>query len=150
MFIKTIKASLISIAVLLAGCSTTFIEDLVPETEINYQEMYVRGVFTWWEADDNYRLVQVSSGVYSANAKLIADGQPYDFKFANENWTPGMSCGGSNGAINVELDLGSKVSADCQNPQGNFKFTPDETGTYGFVIDFSNPSDPQVYVKRVE
>ncbi len=150
MFTKSLRATVVSVSILLAGCSTTFIEDLVPESEIDYQQMYVRGVFTWWEADDNYKLVQLNNGVYSANAKLIADGQPYDFKFADENWTPGTSCGGSNGATNVVLELGSKVKADCQNPQGNFKFTPDETGTYGFVIDFTDPSNPQVYVERVE
>ena len=147
---KSLKLTLLSGLFFVGGCSTTFIDDLIPETEVNYQEMYVRGVFTWWEADENYRLVQVNDKVFAANAKLIADGQPYDFKFADANWTPGTSCGSAEGNASVALGLEDKVLADCQNPQGNFKFTPDETGTYGFVIDFSDPSQPAVYVKRVE
>lgn len=147
---KSFKLLFLSGSLLIGGCSTTFIDDLIPESEINYQEMYVRGVFTWWEADPNYRLTEIGNKLFSANAKLIADGQPYDFKFADENWTPGLSCGSVEGKENVSLNLDSKVLANCDNPQGNFKFTPDETGTYGFVIDFNEPNQPVVYVTRIE
>ena len=107
---------LVAGSVLLGGCSTTFIDELMPETELNYQEMYVRGVFTWWEADENYRLKKVDEHVFAANAKLIADGQPYDFKFADENWTPGMSCGSASGNSHVQVSLSDKMLANCYWP----------------------------------
>lgn len=150
MLTKSLKALLVASIVMLNGCSTTFIEDLIPESDANYEEMYVRGVFTWWEADENYRLKQIGDNLFAANAKLIADGQPYDFKFADENWTPGMSCGSASGQSSVQLSLADKLLANCDNPQGNFQFTPTETGTYSFVIDFTDAANPIVFVQRSE
>lgn len=148
--LKKITISLLLSAGLVSGCSTTFIDQLIPEDEFDYEEMYVRGVFTWWEADENYRLKRVGENLFAATAKLIADGQPYDFKFADRNWTPGLSCGSIENNENVDLELTTKVLADCDNPQGNFKFTPDETGTYSFLIDFNVLNKPQVYIERVD
>ena len=131
---------------LLGGCSSTF---ELPPTPVNYDGLFLRGVFTWWEADDNYRVQKVSDTVYMATARLIADGQPYDFKFADENWTPGLACGPTNYEGNsVELTLNQKETAGCDNPKANFKFTPDETGVFEFFIDFSDPYEPEVYVKK--
>jgi hypothetical protein len=143
---KILLAALSTVVV--AGCSTTYIEQLILEKD--YQDMYVRGVFTWWEADENYRLKPLieDTKVFAASAKLIADGQPYDFKFADENLTPGMSCGGADGENNVKLELKTPVQADCENPQGSFEYTPTETGTYQFVIDFTNEDMPQVYIQK--
>lgn len=142
---KLLLAALSTMVV--AGCSTTYIEQLILEKD--YEEMFVRGVFTWWEADENYRLKPIieDSKVFAASAKLIADGQPYDFKFADANWTPGMSCGVQS-EQNLQLELDTPVMADCVDPQGSFEYTPFETGTYQFVIDFTEEESPQVYIQK--
>ncbi len=128
--------SMLAATLLLTACSTTFIEQVSAPKD--YSEMYVRGVFTWWEADENYRLKMDDNGDYIATAKLIADGQPYDFKFADANWSPGLSCGSNLGEKSVVIGLTQSLRADCNGSQGqgSFQFTPNETGTYVFKINF--------------
>ena len=131
---------------LVGGCASTF---ELPLQQVNYDKLYLRGVFTWWEADENYRVQKVSDDVYKASAKLIADGQPYDFKFADVDWSPGLACGPATGnEQSMDIGLGNVEEANCDNPKANFKFTPDETGIFDFFIDFSDPYEPEVYVKR--
>ena len=137
----------VAMAFVLSGCATTVVEEIPPR---DYSNMYIIANFTWWEADENYRLLPVQEGLYAAKAKLIADGQPYDFKFADKNWTPGYSCGSPYGSESLTLALAEKVEADCFNPRGNFKFTPEQTGTYQFFIDFSDEDEPEVYIQRTE
>lgn len=128
----------------LSGCSTISVEQRKTQ---DYSKLYLRGVFTWWEANPSYKVKEGSDEVYSASVKLIADGQPYDFKFADENWTPGLACGPlSNRDIN--LKAGAKALVDCQNPKENFKFTPNKTGLYRFIFDARNQSQPIVYVLK--
>lgn len=145
MHFKKFVSTITSVFVL-SGCSTTF---ELPIQSLNYDELFLRGVFTWWEADDNYKVQKVGDNIYMASARLIADGQPYDFKFADENWTPGLACGPANYSNkSVALTLDKRATAGCDNPSANFQFTPDETGVFEFFIDFSDPYEPEVYVKK--
>ena len=109
--------------------------------------MYVMGIFTWWEADENYRLQPKGDKLFSVTTKLIADGQPYDFKFSDKHWTPEYSCGPES---HLTLKLAKSVTAVCNNPSGNFQFTPELTGTYEIFIDFSDDQQPQVYIDLVK
>ncbi|MGS2720953.1 hypothetical protein [Paraglaciecola aestuariivivens] len=137
---------LVFVVSLLSGCASNVIDNLISEQD--YDGLYLRGVFTWWEADEKYKLVEVSSQLYATQIALIADGQPYDFKFADENWTPGMNCGYANNSSRIvtEDDL---VSADCDTVDQNFRFTPQESGTFEFSIDFNGFGSPKVLVKRL-
>lgn len=108
--------------------------------------MYLIGNFTWWEADENYRLTEQGKDIYMADVELIADGQPYDFKFADKHWTPGYSCGNTLKNQGSPLSIGRVMLAECFEPKGNFQFTPAETGIYRFVIDFSDAGSPKVSV----
>ncbi|GAB3026023.1 early set domain-containing protein [Bowmanella dokdonensis] len=128
----------------LLGCASQP-EIAAPQTP---QELYLRGVFTWWEADENFKLQQVDDDLYKAEAELIADGQPYDFRFADSQWSSGANCGYLNKAQDEVVGLGKRVSATCHAVNNNFKFTPRETGVYEFFIDFSQPERPQVYIER--
>ncbi|WP_158965325.1 hypothetical protein [Paraglaciecola sp. L3A3] len=133
-------------AALLNGCASTAI---VPFTQQdNYDTLYLRGVFTWWEADEKYKLVEMADQVYSTSIELIADGQPYDFKFADANWTPGLNCGFSRKKDQV-IVLGKSVSSNCDSTDENFRFTPTETGTFEFIIDFSGFGSPDVTVTKL-
>ena len=138
-------AFLIVLSMLVSGCSTTFVEQIL---EKDYESFYLRGVFTWWEADENYRVKLVEGKLYKASVKLIADGQPYDFKFADENYAPGYDCGSPVGTEGKVLVTGKSALAVCEEPGGNFQFTPEETATYDFFIDFTNEESPSVYILK--
>lgn len=138
-------AAFVFTSTLLSGCASTAIETLT-QTK-SYDGLYLRGVFTWWEADEKYKLVEVSEQKYSTSIELIADGQPYDFKFSDAEWTPGFNCGYSSKTFDQVIKLGDSVSADCESTDENFRFTPNETGTYEFSIDFSGFGAPSVTIK---
>lgn len=131
----------------LSGCATNIMEPFSEST--TYDELYLRGVFTWWEADPKYKLIKVGNQRYSTTIKLIADGQPYDFKFADADWTPGLNCGYLNEERDRVLALDVPVKSSCETTDENFRFTPSETGVYEFSIDFSDSSLPIARVKWV-
>lgn len=138
--------SAVFIASLLSGCATNVIDSFT--TEQNYDGLYLRGVFSWWEADEKYKLIATSDEVYSTSIELIADGQPYDFKFADTDWTPGMNCGYASESDKV-IVVGKSVRANCETTDENFRFTPSETGMFQFTIDFSGFGAPKVSIKRI-
>ena len=82
------------IAATLSGCSSTktFVDGL-DNDKPSYDELYLRGSFTWWEADEAYKVVKFDESIYRVVVELVADGQPYDFKFADKAWSEGLSCG---------------------------------------------------------
>jgi hypothetical protein len=130
----------------LSSCATNVIDSFI--TEKNYQGLYLRGVFSWWEADEKYKLVEVKNEVFSTRIQLIADGQPYDFKFADADWTPGMNCGYNNQSDQVII-VGKTINSNCETTDENFRFTPQETGQFEFTIDFSGFGAPKVTVLKV-
>ena len=139
--------SFISIAIfsgVLSGCTTNVIDNFIQEK--NYDGLYLRGVFSWWEADEKYKLVELSDQVYSTSIELIADGQPYDFKFADSNWTPGMNCGYASVSDKI-IVVGDSVRSNCETTDENFRFTPTETGTFQFTINFSGFGAPKVSIE---
>jgi hypothetical protein len=140
------KSNFLSVAILaslLSGCATNVIDSFTKEQ--NYDGLYLRGVFSWWEADEKYKLVERSDRVYSTSIELIADGQPYDFKFADVNWTPGMNCGYASESDKV-IVVGDSVRSNCDTIDENFRFTPTETGTFQFIINFNGFGAPKVSI----
>lgn len=137
----------LSTSIFLSGCSTTFVEQIIDK---DYESFYLRGVFTWWEADESYRIKLVRGKLYKASVSLIADGQPYDFKFADETYAPGYDCGSPNGTRGKVLLLGENAFSSCEEPGGNFQFTPEETGKYDFFIDFTDEDTPSVYIAKAK
>jgi uncharacterized protein YceK len=63
--------SVVILASFLSGCATNVIDSFIKEQ--NYDGLYLRGVFSWWEADEKYKLVELSDQVYSTSIELIAD-----------------------------------------------------------------------------
>jgi hypothetical protein len=143
------KIGLVSMAMLvslLSSCATNVIDNFIKEK--NYDGLYLRGVFSWWEADEKYKLIELSDQVYSTSIELIADGQPYDFKFADANWTPGMNCGYASESEKI-IVVGDSVKSNCETTDENFRFTPKETGTFQFIIDFSGFGAPRVSINPI-
>ena len=69
------------------GCATT-------GGERDYSEsLYLRGQFAWWDALPEYKVKKVDSGLYRTEVELKADGQPYEFKFGDANWSSGTHGG---------------------------------------------------------
>lgn len=89
MYAKLAKltAMLIGLQVL-AGCASSGSSDFFSQAEQkDYSSMYLRGVFNWWEVNETFKLLPNSDDSYAATIELIADGQPYDFKVADNNWS---------------------------------------------------------------
>lgn len=146
--LKTIYRGLLLTA-FLSGCTTTHkIIDIVSDTPA-YENLYLRGSFTWWEADPQFKVQEHAVKQYSVAVDLVADGQPYEFKFADESWSPGLSCGYKNKSQDEVLTLERVVEANCDTPVDNFKFTPPASGKYLFIIDFSGWSGPEVKVVQI-
>ena len=132
-------------AVLLSSCAATksaFVTAEIP----NWDQLYLRGVFTWWEAEEQYRVNQVEKNLYRVSVELVADGQPYDFKFADQDWTPGLRCGYAKKQQDQTLHLGKAVNANCDTQVNNFKFTPDQSGEFHFYFDAREQKQPSVYI----
>ncbi len=148
--LKHLGAALLAAPMLLSCASSNLsFDSLIGEdNKEDWHTLYLRGVFTWWEADESFKVKQVKPELFMVSAELVADGQPYDFKFADKNWTPGLRCGYSNKEKDEELTLGSVSEANCDTPVDNFRFTPSESGTYNFYFDVKNQNAPLVYIKK--
>ena len=87
---------LLSPLMILSACSQTSQYPIFTpqKPEIVFSDWYLRGVFNWWEAQPRYQLNASAKGWY-VDVELIADQQPYDFKFSNASWTTGQTCGAS-------------------------------------------------------
>lgn len=122
------------LSILLIGCSSSIsIKEYFPLAEDNrdYTSMYLRGVFNWWEAEPQYRLMS-SDGDFIVEVELIADGQPYDFKVADALYSTEHNCGSeaSTGILSVD----KKFTMTCNETVFNLQFTPSETAIYRFII----------------
>lgn len=125
------------------GCATT-------GGERDYSEsLYLRGQFAWWDALPEYKVKKVDSGLYRTEVELKADGQPYEFKFGDANWSSGTNCGYLSEADDKVVELDTPVNANCSAVFENFRFTPPESAVYGFFFDTSGEV-PQVYIKKAE
>ncbi|WP_143871079.1 hypothetical protein [Catenovulum sediminis] len=135
-------------AILTSGCSVT---PYPAQTEVQNREdfLYLRGNFTWWDIEEHAKVKQVEGQLYKATVELIADGQPYEFKFADENWSLGANCGYYEKADQL-VTLDAKVSANCNAKFEPFRFIPQVTGDYDFFIDFTDESEPKVWIKPAE
>ena len=109
--------------------------------------MYLRGVFNWWEVSQAFKLLPSASDQYSVTIELIADGQPYDFKVADETWTMTLNCGSEFGSD--ALELGESTRLVCASDSLNLQFTPSETSLYRFLLDVSSNSAPKLTIEKV-
>lgn len=119
----------------LSGCSSTSMVKLpgiMDAPEIKFENLYLRGVFNWWEANPSYMLKDGSQGWY-VDVDLIADGQPYDFRLSDGFWTPEQTCGARYRGQTVGLQ--STIYLVCGTESENLQFTPDKTGQYRFTFN---------------
>jgi hypothetical protein len=139
---KKVLGNLALVSVLaVTGCATT-------GGERDYsQSLYLRGQFAWWDALPEYKVKKVDTGVYRTEIELKADGQPYEFKFGDANWSNGANCGYLSEKDDKEVTLNTPVQANCSAVFENFRFTPPESAVYGFYFDVTGET-PTVYIKK--
>ncbi len=118
---------------------------------LEFENMYLRGVFNWWEADPSYRFArdgfENSEAVWKVEVELIADGQPYDFRLSDDKWTPSQSCGGKYKGQPVML--GTTVYLACEQGSENLQFTPSSTGMYRFTIHSAGAKEVALKVTKI-
>jgi hypothetical protein len=153
MYVKWVKVAVVLIGLqILAACTSTATNDFFNQTtNKDYSNMYLRGVFNWWEVNQAFKLLPTTgdstSKTYAVTIELIADGQPYDFKVADSNWTMMLNCGNKFGA--QAMKLGRNTGLVCASDSLNLQFTPSETGYYRFVLDVSNNALPELAIEKV-
>ena len=116
------------------------------EANIKFSQLYLRGVFNWWEATPAYRFSQGSNGWY-VDVELIADGQPYDFRLSDAQWTPSQSCGAKYKGQPVMLE--SRIYLVCAQSSENLQFTPSTTGIYRFTIAPANKNEISLFISKL-
>jgi hypothetical protein len=145
---KFTKLAVVAFSVLaLSACSTRSRDLISFESNKNYQDMYLRGVFNWWEATDQFKFNRITPDLYSITIKLIADGQPYDFKVADAAWSSQFNCGFEYSPRRLELY--DPVELTCEQTSQNIQFIPSDTGLFTFELDISQNSAPELTITRV-
>jgi len=141
----SVKFFIIASVIALAGCAVPSTSDLfssIPEKD--YSNVYLRGVFNWWEVNESFKFELVDNDILAVEVELIADGQPYDFKVADSTWSPAFNCGLP--AQTTPIKLGVPVELYCYNDSLNLQFIPNETAVYRFELDVSNNQYPELKV----
>ena len=144
-------SSSLSLLLILSACSSVNLitNKNFQANDTQWDQLYLRGVFNWWEADDKFKLTKSGNFLYSTTVNLVADGQPYDFKFSDKDWSPGLNCGYLVQDSDEIIQLNAIVKADCNTPVNNFKFTPTSSGNYTFHFLALPGKEPEVYITKV-
>lgn len=139
---------LLSPLMILSACSQTSQYPIFTpqKPEIVFSDWYLRGVFNWWEAQPRYQLSASAKGWY-VDVELIADQQPYDFKFSNATWTTEQTCGSSYKGYAVAVN--EEVILTCGEYAENLQFTPGKTGTYRFAVEGQRSSGIALTVSKL-
>lgn len=143
----------------LAGCQTAKqVEDQIKivkptgpiddPTKADYSDMYLRGTFNWWNAEPAYKLTKVGHQLYRTQVHLVADGQYYEFLFADKDYNPGKNCGFLN-TMQATVDSGgAAIASNCQSLNAFFKFKPAQSSRYYFYFDHKDVV-PKVYIRKL-
>jgi hypothetical protein len=150
MYFRLCRIALVLVSVhILASCASSGGADFFKvETQKDYSNMYLRGVFNWWEVNESFKLLLVTDELYAVTIELIADGQPYDFKVADNIWSMTLNCGNEFGASPMELN--EKRDLICVSDSLNLQFTPTQTSLYRFVLDVSSNKQPELVIQKVD
>lgn len=150
MYVRVLKAAIVLSSIyVLSGCASSGSKDFFQQApDKDYSNMYLRGVFNWWEVNEAFRLLPSSTKQYAVTIELIADGQPYDFKVADNSWTMALNCGTEFGA--QAMTLSSSVDLICASDSLNLQFTPSETGMYQFILDVSSNNQPELMIEKLD
>ena len=142
----------LALAGLLTACTSQIqmpsIYDMLPSKDLD-RTMYLRGDFTLWDAEPQYILEQVASGIFQAEVTFSTPGKIYEFKVADANFSQGYNCGYSDmDPAGQVLLLGQAAIADCNTIYNYFSFKPATKGVYVVSFDYRNSNKPKVTVTK--
>ncbi|TMO05014.1 hypothetical protein [Pseudoalteromonas sp. S558] len=139
----------LAIAGLLTACTSQIsINDVLPQQELD-RTIYLRGDFTLWDAEPQYKFAPVGPALYQAQVKFSTPGKVYEFKIADADFSEGYNCGYSDSQpAGQSLTLGQPAIADCNTIYNYFSFTPAIKGTYIVSIDYSDYDEPKVTITK--
>ncbi|MEW9797863.1 hypothetical protein [Alteromonas sp. CYL-A6] len=143
------RVLILTLSVWLTACSSSG-QFSVPglmndDVDIDFKNLYLRGVFNWWEATPAFQFSESSDGWY-VDVELIADGQPYDFRLSDASWTPQQTCGAKYPGQSVSVS--STVFLVCNPGQQNVQFTPSTTGVYRFTVSPASGNEVALQISR--
>ncbi|WP_111979728.1 hypothetical protein [Algibacillus agarilyticus] len=148
MKIKSLISFALVAALGLTGCAS---QPNVAKEEDRSEYLYLRGSFTWFDAEESYKVQRETGQIYKTVVELVADGQAYEFKFADESWSKGKNCGYQDKAQDEVVTIGNKVTANCSAKFEFFRFTPANSGKYNFFVDFSTSDKaPQIWITEYQ
>jgi len=103
--------------------------------------VYIKGSMNGWSNDDP--MTYIGDGIYRVSLTLTTAGAPYEFKFADTNWT-NVNYGSDSGLVTENEDKVLSFNA------GNLSFNPSVDATYFFEIDANDPDAPIINVRNEE
>lgn len=142
------KLSLLFLTACLSACASNPLPYIpgFSSSNVDFSGLYLRGVFNWWEAQPAYQFTQ-SHSEWFVDVELIADGQPYDFKVSDLNWTPDQTCGARYKGQPVSTKEASFMI--CGADADTLQFTPSETGTYRFSLSNASSDELRLEINKL-
>ena len=122
----------------LSAFATSGAPDVVPYGD---ETVYIKGSMNGWSNDDP--MTYIESGIYRVSLALTTAQAPYEFKFADTNWSA-VNYGSDSGLVTENEDKTLTFNA------GNLTFTPAVDTTYFFEIDANEPTAPVINVRNEE
>lgn len=125
---------LIFFALFLSGCASVSQQEVDHFfADLDETNLYIRGTFNWWGAQEAFRFIQIDSDNWATDIFLEDDGIVYDFKLSNANWTPHQTCGSKE--AKVKLTTQTPVMLYCDTSSHNVQYKPTSgNGIYRFLL----------------
>lgn len=120
--------------VLIVGCSSQSNQHDIQDRVSSGSVLFLRGDMTNWDALPEYKVQQTSTRLFSVKANLPEAGKTYHFKFADAQWNPSMNYGTA--IDDAALSLNRPLPVQAYSYLDELKFTPEQAGTYEFMLDF--------------
>jgi hypothetical protein len=139
-FIKRITVLVIA-TLFMSGCATQLDKQVdIYSAQLEEDRLYVKGTFNWWGVNEAFRFTSLAgkSNSWFVDVDLIDDGNLYDFKLADENWSPSQTCGAYSTKEVLQIKQATKLF--CDSASQNFQFSPIGNGKYRLIISKNSQS----------
>lgn len=137
----------------MAGCSSVSnysqkIQGIFTSKHIPDTPLYVRGSMSFWDAAPEYRLQRTAENVLSIDLNLFADGDSYEFKVADNDWSDVFNCGSQYTSQLVQPNV--KTPLFCSTSSHNLSFKPEKSGVYRVTLVFKDRDDIELSISQAQ
>lgn len=120
----------------IGGCSSslnvTDITDVFSAGQLPSKPLYLRGNMSFWDAVPEYKFAKDGSGKLSVNIELFADGQAYEFKIADSDWSAKYNCGSKKSM--KAITMATRSTLFCGGNSHSLTFLPRRSGVYNISL----------------